>query len=56
METLDTITAEQWRAMSPKERDDFIGYWHKQGKVSFRCLNCGYPATHGRSFCEACRD
>jgi predicted RNA-binding Zn-ribbon protein involved in translation (DUF1610 family) len=56
METLDSITPEQWNKFSKDEKINFNNYWIIQGVVSFLCLNCGYPTVRGQSRCVACRE
>jgi hypothetical protein len=53
--TLDTVTAEEWRAAGSWEREEFLASWRRRGVVSFSCTGCGFPAAFGRSSCEACR-
>lgn len=53
--TLDTVTAEEWRAATQDERRRFLQDWARRGVVSFVCLNCSFPSAHGVAFCEACR-
>jgi hypothetical protein len=52
---LDTVTPEEWREMSKRQRADFINSWARRGVVSFQCLGCSFPTAHGQSTCESCR-
>lgn len=54
--TFNTITAAEWRGMTPEEREEFTMYWNRKGFASFQCLNCGFPTEHGQARCEACRE
>jgi hypothetical protein len=52
--TIDTVTAEQWRAACRCEREDFMRKWQARGIGCFVCTRCGFPSAYGCSSCEAC--
>lgn len=53
-DTIDTIKPERWRQMTTLQQQRFHLHWARKGYACFRCIGCGFPATHGRMRCEAC--
>ena len=53
-ETLNSVTPEQWRRATQKQREAFHRYWAERGVASFVCLTCGFPTVRGQASCEAC--
>lgn len=52
--SLDDMTAELWQSMYSEDRTNWTNWWRTQGQVSFSCLRCGFPTSHGTVGCEAC--
>lgn len=53
-EDLNSITPEQWRQLTVKQRSEFKHYKAMEGSVSFCCITCGYPTCRGVAACDAC--
>jgi hypothetical protein len=52
---LDTVTASEWRNSTEQERREFVDRERQRGYVSFHCLTCAFPTSHGVAVCDACR-
>lgn len=53
--TIDDMTPEQWRTMTPEEHQEWWVSWTKKGVCSFCCLKCGFPTAYGQYGCDACK-